>query len=330
VDISLVHSGVDEFDVSSKFLLVVLKGRAAVYARQDSVIHPLFEKSLASRARVFVDDEFFYEFLPKSQTLYIFADGKPVQQVKMVANVFKSDEIVIEYIDGTIGTVGRAPVLLANPPIGAVASGGLLVTWDTLTGPPVLTQLDPVDVALIRRCDNLSTKKKRELDQRQADLFVQAAHLTTGYENRLDAIADMAEDRTQRIPDWLFFICLEKYNNGDVDDAFAAAADDTEAFELLAAEGRLSRSVADGKLSNETLIKSVGPLADLLQVDVSVYADLVSDVLLAIDNNPPAENLDHLQTTLSEVQIGTEATSPSLTQKLRFIQRLVLSLKAPF
>jgi hypothetical protein len=330
VESALVRSGVDDFDVSRAFLLVVLKGKATVFQREDSAVRPLFEKNLASRARVFVDDEFFYEFLPKSQTLYVFADGKPVQQVKMVANVFKSRELVIEYIDGTIGTVGRQPVLLETPPIGAVANGEILVTWETVTGPPVITDLGSVDLPLIRRCGNLADKKKRELDARQEALFAQADQLTGLFEKRLAAIADHAEDLIQRIPDSLFFICLEKYNRGRVDEAFSLAADDISAFEMLAADERLSDAVADGKLSNDTLVKSVGPLTDLLQTDVSLYAVLVYDVLLAIENNPAVENLDRLQTALNELQAGTETTSPSLTQKLRVIQRIVLSLRAPF
>jgi hypothetical protein len=321
-----VQIGVDDFDVSKKFLLFVTKGKAAVFAREDSRIGPLYEKNLAARARVFVDDEFFYEFLPKSQTLYVFADGEPVQQVKQVANVFKSGEIVIEYIDGTIGTVGRPPIPFEEPPIAVVSDGQQLIAWIQRENDPIVHELSEVDLPLIRRCDNLGEKLKRKLDAQQAELFTKADELKKKFERKMQDIETRATGLIDRVSDTLFLRCLRRYKKGEVDEAFSDASEETVDFKLLAGGGRLEASLAGEKLSNDTLVQAVGPLAELLQEDPSLYAQLACDVLLQIQDHPPKENIERIQTTARNL-LSTETVPLAIVQTLKLIQRVAESLQ---
>jgi hypothetical protein len=249
-----------------------------------------------------------------------------------VANVFKSGEIVIEYIDGTIGTVGRPPLKFDNPPIGVVCDGTNLVAWTSLDDPPsVVNDLQKVDVPLIRRCDNLAAKLRSELDEHLNEVFAKADQNVAEFEQRMETIQTETEDLISQIPDSSFFICLQLYKAKEFDKAFSQAADDSllDTFELLSGGGRLAKVLARDRLSNATLIQAVAPLAELLTKDVSLYADLARDVLLAIANNPPAENIQKIYSTVTEIIAGNEAP-PDIIHTLKLIQRIAASLRVPF
>jgi hypothetical protein len=94
----------------------------------------------------------------------------------------------------------------------------------------------------------------------------------------------------------------------------------------LCGDGRLARALDENLLTNETLTKVVAPLSDLLQKDVSLYADLAYEVLLAIENNPPAENIIKIQTQAGEIISNNEAP-PAIMHTLKLIQRVAASLR---
>jgi hypothetical protein len=327
-----VRLNVDDFDVSRKFILTVLKGCAKLYARQDSAIAPLFEKQLPSNTRAFVDDEFFYEFLPKFQTLFVFADGKPVQQVKQVANVFKAGEIIIEYIDGTIAMVGRDPVTFEDPPIAAMAVGANLVTWTTLADEPSVQEVAAVEEPLVRRYKNLVEKLKAQLDGHRDEVIGKAEAIVAGFDKRLDTATTKVDKMIARVPDSAFFICLRQLQQGEVDAAFAAAAAaSVECFEMLSDGKRLAIALEEEKLSQPTLIRAIAPLVQLLQKDVTIYAELAYDVLLSLESVPRETFpvLHSLQSVISELVAGNDTPAPSVTHKLKLTARIVTSLLAP-
>ena len=97
---------VDDFGVSSSYsyILYVSGGKSSVYERRDSAITPILETAVRQGAKVYVDDEYYYELLGTKVFVLSIGNG-PVQLVRNVSNVFKSQGVVIQYTYGAIATV---------------------------------------------------------------------------------------------------------------------------------------------------------------------------------------------------------------------------------
>jgi hypothetical protein len=327
----IVEKGVDDFDVSKKFLLIVRKGTASLYARQDSAVRPLFQKNLAARSRVFIDDEFFYEFLPKSQTLYVFVDGHPVQLVKQIANVYKSQEVVIQYVDGNLSTVGRPLHEFESPPIAAVADGEKLIAWFTIEEQPIVIEIDKVECPLVRRFAHLISRMKNDLQQHQASILEKTEAIAAEYGERIEIIKESILAIERDIPDSAFYRCLRFYEtDDDANLAFSTAVDDgVDCFTILAGRGRLLQSIQNGKLNDQTLIKILVPLSQVISSDVAIWAPLAYEVMLTIDdkNAGPRANFEQLKTVVDDVlRQGTQAAeAESLLHTLKLVSRILLS-----
>jgi hypothetical protein len=125
---SLLRDDVDDFDVSSIFLLCVSSQNMSVFSRKDS--EPLFRRQIHPNSRCFVDDTFSYEYSRERKGVCVFLRGQPIQIIASVANVFKSSGLVLQYADGALGIASNPPFASKDLMVCPVLLGARLIVWN--------------------------------------------------------------------------------------------------------------------------------------------------------------------------------------------------------
>ena len=160
------------------------------------------ETAVRQGAKVYVDDEYYYELLGTKMFVWSIGNG-PVQLVRNVSNVFKSQGVVIQYTDGAIATVRRRAVKYEWIPQAVAINKTKMVVWFALDDPPVVESIgvagDSTDMSATQTL--IFGKIVKEIGSRRAAIVTSAFELVERYDTELESISARVDELMASIYD---------------------------------------------------------------------------------------------------------------------------------
>ena len=122
---------VDDFDVSSKFLIVTtLDGKIQCFPRVEGSLVPIWEHNKQSGdSSYYITNEYFIEKVNSSATIYNASSKQLIQQIEGVSHIFKCKDPVFLMMDGSLIYEKKQFLFDQNDILYAFANKQAIVIW---------------------------------------------------------------------------------------------------------------------------------------------------------------------------------------------------------
>lgn len=321
----LIKEGIDGFDVSSKFMIFSIKNIVSIYLREDSAIKPNFVHRIRPKSHIYVDDEFFYYYIPHSGDVNIYQGETLVQTLHDVANIFKSNDIIIQFEDGSIAIKYHKFVSPNRPVVCASNLKNILHVWFSLEEPPGIvemtrkrSQIEDVKIysgVLVKKVQSEVDSLTEKLQNNIGIFSKKLKDLSETYLEQLDNVESKIEEIQDLLPKTELDIS-QLIEEEDLNKVFCIAANSGySVFAALCDNNKLKDAVDDEILDASTIMKITPALIKLLTVQ-NEYAPIILDALLLLDPEDEMvhismrKNTNDLNRIASEILKSHDQTSP--------------------